>query len=226
MNVNTTLEKVVATVPFRTLREEIANAITHGFGALLAVAGLVLLALRAQGILGGYNGGTLTVTAFVLFAATMLTMFLCSTLYHAIQNAGAKRVFKILDHAAIYLFIAGTYTPMTLVVLPPGIGRILFCLEWLCAIAGIVLHATQCRFMKKAEIIVYLVMGWAIIAAIPYLRQSMSALSIIFLAAGGLSYTLGVFWYAKKRKHGAHVVWHVFVLGGAVCHWWSVWFMA
>jgi hemolysin III len=153
-------------------------------------------------------------------------MFLASTLYHAIQAEGAKRVFRIIDHSAIYLLIAGTYTPFSLIGLRGALGWVYFGLEWSLAAAGISLYAANVKFIKKIELAVYILMGWAVVAGAVRLYQSIPLSSIIFLAAGGISYTLGTIWYSKPARRGAHVVWHVFVLAGAVLHWWAVWFLS
>jgi hemolysin III len=213
-------------LPFQTPGEEIANSILHGLGVLLAIAGLVLLALRAEGRLGGMGGGPLVQTAYVVFTAAMAVMFLASTLYHAIQHEGAKRVFRILDHGAIYLLIAGTYTPFCLLGLKGAWGWAFFGSEWALAIAGITLYAANWKFLKKAELAIYILMGWAIIAGWMTLSKTLPKMSLILLGIGGVSYTLGTFWYSKPQRRGAHVTWHVFVLGGAVCHWASVWFLS
>ncbi|MDR2402705.1 MAG: hemolysin III family protein [Spirochaetaceae bacterium] len=212
-------------LPFQTPGEEIANSALHGLGTLLSVAGLVLLVLRAGSYLRG-NGGGAAVTAYVIFTSTMISMFLASTLYHAIQHEGAKRVFRVLDHAAIYLLIAGTYTPLCLLGLRGPWGWTFFGLEWALAAAGITLYAVNVKFLKKAELIVYILMGWAILAAWIPLFRTLPLISLILLAAGGAAYTLGTLWYSKPQRRGAHVIWHVFVLAGAVCHWWSIWFMS
>jgi hemolysin III len=212
-------------LPFQTLGEETANAILHGLGALLSVAGLVLLLLRGMGCLGVAAAGAKTVTAYIIFTAAMFCMFLASALYHAIQHVGAKRVFRILDHAAIYLFIAGSYTPFCLVGLKGAWGWAIFGAEWALAAAGISLHAANNRLLKKFELMVYILMGWAIIIAMVPLIRSVSRLSIILLAAGGMAYTLGALFYRKHETRGAHVTWHVFVLAGAICHWLSVWWI-
>jgi hemolysin III len=212
----------------RSLGEEIANAILHGLGAIAGLFGLVFLAMRANGVFGGPNASGRETAALVIFAATMTVMFLASTLYHALTNEKAKRVFKALDHGAIYLFIAGTYTPFCLLALPPTTGLVIFILEWAAAIGGISLYAFRCTFQKKLEIVVYLIMGWAVVAGAPYLvsNRSLPLVTLILLASGGLCYTAGIFWYAQKRTAGAHIVWHVFVLLGAACHYWAVWFIA
>jgi len=207
----------------QTTGEEIANSVIHGVGALAATAGLVLLCVRSR--LTGSAGGVKTVTSLALFAGTMITMFLASTLYHSIQHGGAKKTLKVLDHSAIYLFIAGTYTPFCLLALGGPLGWTLFSLEWACAAAGITLYAVNWRFLKKAELAVYLVMGWAIVVSAPLLRHRLTVPSAVFLIAGGVLYSLGVIWYTRKAQKGAHVVWHAFVLAGALAHWWAVWFL-
>jgi hemolysin III len=214
-----------APLPFQTIGEEIANSILHGIGAMLAVAGLVLLVLRGNGYLGGVYGGATAVTAYVIFTAAMICMFLASTLYHAIQHAGTKRIFRIFDHSAIYLFIAGTYTPFCLLALKGAWGWAVFGAEWGLAILGIILYSVNFRFLKKIELVVYLLMGWAIVISVFPLVKAVSLPSLIFLGAGGVFYTMGTFWYRKHELRGAHVTWHVFVLAGAVCHYLSIWWL-
>jgi hemolysin III len=209
----------------QTLGEEIANSILHGLGALLAVAGLVLMVLRGLGYLGLDAGGAKAFTAYTIYTISMLCMFLASTLYHAIQHKVAKRVFRILDHSSIYLFIAGTYTPFCLVGLRGTLGWAIFGAEWALAAAGITLYAVNYRPLKKLELVVYLLMGWAIVIATIPLTRAVSQLSIIMLAAGGVAYTLGALFYRKHGTRGTHVTWHVFVLAGAVCHWLSIWWL-
>jgi hemolysin III len=204
-------------------REEIANAILHGLGAVLAVAGLILLTLRARGELGGKGGGALELASLTVFAASMILMFLVSTLYHAIQHKKAKRVFRILDHAAIYLLIAGTYTPFSLLCLRGALGWTYFGFEWALAAAGITLYAMGLKFMKKIELALYILMGWAVIAGCYKLYHTLPRQSFIFLMAGGAAYTLGTFWYSRHKVRNAHVIWHFFVLAGAAFHWFSAW---
>jgi hemolysin III len=217
-------------LPFQTLGEEIANAILHGLGALLAVAGLVLLVLRGMGYLGRGQqslaaAGAKTVVSYVIFTAAMFCMFLASTLYHAIRHRGAKRIFRILDHSAIYLFIAGSYTPYCLVGLQGKLGWAVFGAEWALAALGIILHAVNYRPLKKLELAVYILMGWAIVIATVPLVKSISHRSLVLLAAGGAAYTLGALFYRKRGTRGTHVTWHVFVLAGACCHWLSIWWL-
>ncbi|GHU09088.1 hemolysin III [Spirochaetia bacterium] len=216
---------VAGQLPFQTTGEEIANAITHGLGAALSIAALVLLTLRANQFLGGKGGGAITIVSFVIFSSSLITLFLASTLYHAITHKGAKRVLRILDHSAIYLLIAGTYTPFCLVALRGAWGWSIFGVEWGLAVLGIVLHAVQYKLLKKIELFVYILMGWVIVIGWIPLVHAIPRISLIMLIAGGLSYTLGILWYRKKAPV-CHVIWHVFVLAGAFCHWLSIWFMS
>jgi hemolysin III len=205
--------------------EELANCLIHGLGTAIAITGLVLLAIRSRGFLGGRPAGALETISSVLFAATMICMFLASTLYHAVQHKELKRVLRIVDHSAIYLLIAGTYTPFCLIALKGAWGWTLFGLEWAIALAGIIIHARGVKSLKKFEIAAYIIMGWAIVASWFRLMEALSLRTLVFLVAGGVLYTLGVFWYRKKNVVGTHAVWHVFVLAGAACHWASVWTM-
>jgi hemolysin III len=207
----------------QTLGDEIANSILHGLGAALAVAGLTLLVLRAGGWLGGKGGGALELVSLTIFAASMIFMFLSSTLYHAIQHEGAKRVFRILDHSAIYLLIAGTYTPFSLICLRGALGWTYFGFEWAMAAAGITLYATGLKFIKKIELVVYILMSWALVAGGYRFYHAIPRLSFIFLMAGGAAYTVGIFWYRRHKLRSAHVIWHFFVLAGAAFHWLSAW---
>jgi hemolysin III len=218
-----TLYPIRQPLPFQTPGEEIANAILHGLGGGLSIAGLILLILRANGRLNGAGGGAFATTAYALFGAAMISMFLASTLYHALTHEGAKRVFRILDHSAIYLLIAGTYTPLCLLALKGAAGWVFFGFEWALAATGIVLFSVNSKLLRKAEVAVYILMGWAIVFGAFRLVRVLPRVSLIFLFAGGVSYTLGTLWYGKKHRRGAHVIWHIFVLIGAFCHWFSIW---
>ncbi|MDR2094092.1 MAG: hemolysin III family protein [Treponema sp.] len=208
-------------LPFQTPGEEIANAVLHGFGVIFAITGLVLFTVRVQSG-GGADTGALALVSYLIFTGSMFTMFLASTLYHAIRHEEAKRVFRVLDHSSIYFLIAGTYTPFCLLGLKGAWGWSLFGFEWVLAVAGISLHAVNFRPLKKVEVIIYIFMGWAI-AAFWFKIKSLPPASIVLLVSGGAAYTLGIFFYSLKNRRGAHVIWHVFVLAGAVCHWCAIW---
>ena len=208
-----------------TVGEEIAHSILHGMGTLGAIAGLVLMTLKTMGILGGQRAGNLAIIAVIIFTATMIGMFLVSTLYHAIQHQGAKRILRKMDHSAIFIFIAGTYTPFCLIGLKGAWGWSLFAAEWFLALLGIILNIIDFKALKKIEVAAYILMGWAIVAGCVPLVRSVPIQSIILLVVGGIIYTLGTFWYRKKNVWLTHVVWHAFVLMGTVCHWFAVWYL-
>ena len=213
-------------LPFYTIGEEIAHSVLHGVGVLGAIAGLVLLTLKTRGIFGGQRGGSLDITAVLLFAVTMIGMYLVSTLYHAIQHRGAKRILRVLDHSAIYIFIAGTYTPFCLIALKGAWGWSLFAVEWSLAILGITLYVLNWRILKKIELAVYILMGWVIVVGFVPLMRSVPVLSLFLLIAGGVVYSLGTIWYRRKSLRRTHIVWHAFVLIGTACHWFSIWFLS
>jgi hemolysin III len=208
-------------LPFQTPGEEVANAVLHGFGVIFAVTGLVLLTVRVQ-TGDGVDTGPVAQASYVIFTGAMISMFLASTLYHAIQHEGAKRVFRILDHSSIYLLIAGTYTPFCLLGLKGAWGWALFGFEWVFAVAGISLHTVNYRPLKKVEVLIYIFMGWAI-AVLWFKVKDLPPASIVLLVSGGAAYTLGTFFYSMKNRRGTHVIWHIFVLAGAVCHWCAIW---
>ena len=216
---------VAKTASVYTIGEEIANSVLHGIGTLLATAGLVLLSLRAAGLLGGQGTGSLDIVAVLVFTISMIGMFLISTLYHAIQHQGAKRVLQRLDHSVIYVFIAATYTPFCISGLGGVWGWGLFAFQWSMVLLGITLNILEYRHLKKIMIAIYLMMGWSIVVGFVPLLRSVPIQSVILLFGGGAAYTLGTLWYRKKHLRLTHAVWHVFVLIGAVCHWFAVWFL-
>ena len=197
----------------QSLGEEIANSISHGVGFLAAVAVspvLVVSALRrdsSSGIVGAS-----------VFAFTMVLLYITSTLYHTLARNKAKRIFHILDHGAIFLLIAGTYTPFTLGVLRGTWGWTLFGLVWGIAVVGVVLKSIGGVRYQKLSTILYLAMGWLIIIAVKPLLLNMPSWGLFWLLAGGAAYTAGVGFYAAKRIRYAHFVWHLFVIAGTACH--------
>ena len=220
------LLKIPTPLPFQTPGEEIANSILHGLGILLAIAGLVILALRSNGYLGGTASGYGAVACYVIFSAMMILMFLASTLYHAIQHEGAKRVFQVLDHSAVYLMIAGTYTPFSILGLGGAWGWAYFGVEWALAITGVVLYSINWKALRRAELMVYILMGWAIIFGFFRLWHRIPMVSFFLLLGGGVIYTMGTFWYRRRHRRVSHVIWHCHVVSAAFCHWLSLWFMS
>ena len=208
-----------------TIKEEIVNSALHGVGVLGAIAGLVLLSLKAAGVFGGQRLSGLDIFAILVFAVTMIGMFLASTLYHAVQHQGAKRIFQKLDHCVIFIFIAGTYTPFCISGIGGAWGWSIFGVEWGLALLGITLNILGNKTLKKIEVGVYIMMGWVIIVGFVPLVRSVPVESIILLAAGGIAYTMGTIWYRKKHVRHSHAIWHTFVIIGTMCHWFSIWLM-
>lgn len=201
----------------QSTKEEIANAITHGIGALLAIAALVLLIVFAV-----INGTVWHVVSFSIFGATLVLLYFASTLYHSLTHVRAKNLFHKFDHISIYLLIAGTYTPFCLTALRGWIGWTVFGIVWGCALIGATVKAISVGQRVRLSTILYVLMGWTIIIAIKPLYNSISLQSFLFLMGGGVSYTLGTIFYLRDQIKYNHSVWHVFVLGGSVLHFFSV----
>ncbi len=202
-----------------TVAEEIAHSITHGIGLLLGIAAQVLLIVFAARF-----ATPVAVVAASIYGSTLVMLYGVSTLYHALPRGRAKRVFEVLDHSAIFLLIAGTYTPYTLVKMPTGWGWSIFGVIWGLAVLGIVLEAVFQGRGRKVQLVLYLVMGWLIVVAIRPLVGSLPTGGTVLLAAGGAFYTLGVIFYRWHSLPYHHAVWHLFVLAGSACHVFSVLF--
>ncbi len=198
------------------LGEEIANAASHGVGLLVALAATPVLIVSAAG------RGALSMAGVSVFAATVVLLYLASTLYHALPPNRAKRVFRIVDHGAIYLLIAGTYTPFTFGILRGPWGWTLFGIVWTVAIAGVILKAVGGFRYPRFSTVLYIALGWIVIVAIRPLWALMPVSGWVWLVAGGLAYTGGVAFYAAERLRYAHLVWHLFVLAGTACHYCAV----
>lgn len=197
--------------------EEIANAITHGIGALLAIAALVLLV-----VLAAMKGTVWHVVSFSIFGSTLVLLYFASTLYHSLTFTRARGLFHKFDHISIYLLIAGTYTPFCLTALRGWIGWTVFGIVWTCAIIGAVIKAISIGSKVRLSTILYVMMGWVILIAIKPLYEAMSFSGFMFLIAGGVSYTLGTIFFMRDQIKYNHSVWHLFVLGGSVLHFFSV----
>jgi len=204
----------------QTLGEEIANALIHGVGLGLAVAALVILV-----VLACRYGSVWHVVGFAVYGATLVLLYLASTLYHCFPEGKVKRVFRVFDHAAIFLLIAGTYTPITLITLRGPWGWTIFGLVWAIAIVGIVGKSIWINKFKLFSTILYIVMGWLVVVALKPLLAALNRTSIIFLLAGGVLYTLGTIFYVWKSRKYAHAIWHVFVLAGSICHFFTILFI-
>ena len=193
--------------------EEIANAVSHGVGFLAALAAAPILIVAAI-----HRGDTAGVVGASIFGATVVLLYLSSTLYHAMPRSRAKTVFRIMDHGAIYLLIAGTYTPFTLGVLRGGWGWTLLGIVWSLAIAGVVLESVGRVRYPTLSTGVYLAMGWLLVVAAKPLWLGMPRWGLFWLIAGGVAYTAGVGFFAAKRIPFGHLIWHLFVLTGTTCH--------
>ena len=203
----------------QSLGEEIANSISHGMGLLLSVAALPVLVLH-----GVEHQPVASVVGASVFGASAVLLYLASTLYHALPQPRLKALFQRLDHAAIYLLIAGTYTPFTLGVLRGGWGWTLFGLVWGLAALGLLLKTLAGVRFPHLSTALYLGMGWVVLIAIGPLIEHIAPMGLFWLVAGGLAYTLGVvFFVLDARWRYAHFVWHLFVLAGTSCHFVAVW---
>ena len=200
------------------LGDILANAITHGVGAVFAVAGAAYL------IYASTCGNSWLIASCSIYGSTLVLVYICSTLYHSLVRTRARRVFLILDHSAIYLLIAGTYTPFTLVSLRGPLGWFLFGTVWSLAIAGVVFKGLAVERFAVASATIYLCMGWLIIFAMRPLLHAISWHGIIWIAAGGLAYTLGILFFAFDRIPYFHALWHLCVLAGSVTHYFAILF--
>jgi hemolysin III len=200
-----------------TLGEEIFNSITHGIGTLLSIAALVILVVFAVG-----KGTVWHIVSYSIYGGTMVLLYLASTLYHSFTKEKVKNIFARLDHAAIFLLIAGTYTPYVLTVLRGALGWTIFGIIWGIAIIGVVIRSIYLSRFKKFMVFLYLFMGWLFVIAIVPMFYSLPKISIIFLFLGGILYSLGVVFYSMKKVKYAHGIWHLFVLAGSIMHFFSV----
>jgi hemolysin III len=195
--------------------EELANGISHGVGLLVALVGIPFLVLAAA------QRGTASLVGAIVFGASIVALYFSSTLYHSLPESRAKRLFQVFDHSAIFLLIAGTYTPFTLTVLRGPWGWSLLGSIWGLAVLGLVLKGVGRLRRPWVSNGLYLLMGWLVVIAIRPLGQHLPAVGLALLVAGGLLYTAGVPFYSAKRPF-AHFVWHLFVIGGTACHFFAV----
>ncbi len=199
--------------PRYTVGEEIAHAVTHGVGLVFSIAGLVTLVVMAS-----MRGDAWHIVGCAVFGATLVLLYAASTLYHGIRHARAKRFLQRLDHAAIFLLIAGTYTPLGLVSLRGGLGWTLLGLVWSLALLGITLQVVVPAWARYLSVPLPLAMGWLAVIALEPLARSLHPDGLALLVAGGGAYTVGVVFYAWRRLPFNHAVWHAFVMAGSACH--------
>lgn len=198
-------------------REEVANAVTHGIGSVLSLAALVLLIVYAS-----LEGTVWHVVSFTVYGVSMLLLYTCSTLVHSFPEGKMKDLFEIFDHSSIYLFIAGTYTPILFNVIKGTLGWTLFGIVWGIAVAGIVFKAFFTKRFLFTSTIFYILMGWVIVFAWHRLVESFAGGGLALLVAGGVLYTLGTIFYVWRGFPYHHAVWHLFVLGGSILHFFCI----
>ncbi|EMY60106.1 PAQR family membrane homeostasis protein TrhA [Leptospira terpstrae] len=218
---NHTVTELIDTIHEYSIGHEIANAVTHGIGGGLSIAGLSLLLTMAV-----LYGNIWHIVSSAIYGATLILLYLASTLYHGIYHTATKRIFKVIDHASIYLLIAGTYTPFTLVSLREHSewGWTLFLVVWILAFAGVLLLLLFPGKYSGARVVVYILMGWLAIFVVKDIRTAIGVGGISWLVAGGLSYTVGVIFYLWDRLPFNHAIWHLFVLSGSLCHFFAILF--
>lgn len=200
-----------------TKGEEIANAITHGVGALLSITALIFLIVFAS-----LHGTSLHVISFTIFGITMVLLYISSTLVHALPQGKAKDIFEVLDHSSIYLFIAGTYTPITLIVIQGTLGWTLFCIIWVLAIAGIVFKSFFVKKYLITSTILYILMGWLVVIGWRQLVSNLESNGLLLLVTGGILYTIGAVFYVWRGFKFHHMIWHLFVIAGTATHFFCV----
>jgi hemolysin III len=212
-------EKAMSTLEAKELVEELANGITHGIGLALSVVGLVVLVA-----LSIIRGDAWHIAGCTTFGVTLVLLYTASTLYHSFHAPRLNRILKVLDHTAIYLLIAGTYTPFTLVNLRGPWGWVLFALVWSFCLFGIVWKMLHAERFQIVSTLLYVAMGWLVLIAVKPVLAAVPLSGVVWLLAGGLFYTVGVVFYALKRVPYNHAIWHVFVMAGSICHYFAVMF--
>lgn len=200
-----------------TIREEIVNSITHGIGTLISIAALVVLVVFAA-----IKGNAWHVVSFTIFGSSMILLYLSSTLYHSFQKPKVKNLFARFDHAAIFLLIAVTYTPYMLSSLRGGLGWTFFGIIWGLAISGAVIRSIYLTRFRKLMVAIYVLMGWMFVFALKSIIKITPVDSLVFLFIGGGLYTIGVIFYAWRNLKYGHGIWHLFVLGGSIMHFFAV----
>ena len=205
-------------IPKYSLGEELLSSISHGIGSMLSIAALVLCIIFSV-----MHKNVYAIISSIIYGSTSIILYVVSSLYHSFKVNNAKRVFRIIDHSCIYLLIAGTYTPYTLVALPHKIGWTIFGIVWFCAILGIILNSIDLKKYKKISMVLYLVMGWMIIFSFKSLLNSISINGIYLMLGGGILYTVGAILYGigKKYKY-IHSLFHLFVLLASILFFFSI----
>jgi hemolysin III len=213
------IENDISDPAIQSREKEIANSITHGIGAALSIAGLsVLVSLASR------YGDTLRVVSLSIYGATLILLYLSSTLYHSFSRGRVKHFFRFLDHSSIYLLIAGSYTPIVLVSLRGILGWTVFAIVWAMAIGGIIAKIFIPGRAGIFSVVFYIAMGWIVVLAIKPILETVPLNLFIWLLIGGLSYTFGIIFYAMEKMPYNHTIWHLFVLGGSITHFFGMFF--
>ncbi|MEA1972415.1 MAG: hemolysin III family protein [Candidatus Cloacimonadota bacterium] len=205
--------------PNQSKGEEIANSITHGIGVVVSIAALVILV-----VFSSLQGDAWKIVSFSIYGATMITLFLASTLYHSFTNIYVKKFFRIIDHSSIFLLIAGTYTPLLLLPMRGAWGWSIFGVVWGLTLFGIIFEIFFMGRFKAVTLSLYIMMGWIIVVAIKPMLNTVPKSLLYYISAGGLFYTFGIIFYVNKKLKYHHSIWHLFVLGGAISHFLGIYF--
>ena len=206
-------------VRVQTLGEEIANAVSHGVGSLLAIAACVIVIVRAA-----FHSTAMGIVSACIYGASLVILYTFSSLYHSLTNRKAKSVFRIFDHCSIFLLIVGTYTPICLWMLKGALGWVLFGINAFCSVLGIVLNSINLKKFQKLSMVLYILMGWSVIMSIKNVIAIIPFAGMMFLLIGGLLYTFVIIFYKMKRIKYMHFIWHLFVLGGSIVHYFFILF--
>lgn len=202
-----------------SITEEIFNCITHGVGIIISIAALVVMV-----IFSSRYGNATHIVSSIIFGTALILLYTASTLYHGFQKPKLKRTFKIIDHSCIYVLIAGTYTPFMLITLHGTLGWTIFSIVWSLSVLGILFKVFFVNRFETFSTIAYILMGWIIIFAIKPLCQALPGSALAWIVSGGLIYTLGTIFYSWKKLPFNHAIWHSFVLGGSICHFFAIMF--
>lgn len=216
---STTADITISSEETYSVAEEIANSLTHGAGAVLSIIGLILLLAYASPMNDPWK-----VISFSIYGISLVSLYLASTLYHSAKCPKRRARYMMLDHCAIYLLIAGSYTPFLLVNMRDSVGWVMFAAVWGIAAVGIVLKIAFGNRFHNLRLATYLVLGWLVVLAGSDLVESLASGGLTLLIAGGLTYTLGVIFYVGERIPFNHAIWHLFVLGGSICHYFAVYY--
>ncbi len=211
--------QIIKKTTVQTLGEEIANAVSHGVGSLLAIAACVIVIVKSA-ITSTATG----VVSACIYGSSLILLYTFSSLYHSLTNIKAKSVFRIFDHCSIFFLILGTYTPICLNMIKGGLGWTLFGINAFCTVVGIVFNSINLKKFAKPSVVLYLAMGWSVIISIRRVIEIIPSSGMVFLVIGGLFYTVGVIFYKAKKIKYMHFVWHLFVLGGSIMHYFFILF--